>query len=52
MDFFQVATYPSVCSNLPKCEESWNIFNYKTAILFECVFGMFFLHKREQKDFS
>ena len=28
-DFFQVATYPSVCSNLPRCEESWNILNFK-----------------------
>ena len=27
--FFQVATYPSVCSNLPQCEESWNILNFK-----------------------
>ena len=28
-DFFQVATYPSMCSNLPQCEESWNILNFK-----------------------
>ena len=27
--FFQVATYPSVCSNLPQCEESWNILIFK-----------------------
>ena len=27
--FFQVATYPSVCSNLPQSEESWNILNFK-----------------------
>ena len=27
--FFQVATYPSVCSNLPRCEKSWNILNFK-----------------------
>ena len=47
--FFQVATYPSVCSNLPQCEESWKILNfknYKMAILFKYVYGT---HKREQK---
>ena len=27
--FFQVATYPSMCSNLPQCGESWNILNFK-----------------------
>ena len=24
-----MATYPSVCSNLPQYEESWNILNFK-----------------------
>ena len=28
-DFFQVATYHSVCSNLSQCEESWNILNFE-----------------------
>ena len=44
--FLQVAT-PSVCSNLPQCEESWNLLNFKT-VNWQCVFGT---HKRdEQKD--